>query len=267
MSISQWGRVLVDEIEGAEVPPGELWAWPLGGASLAVRSAEATIYIDPYTGSPEASPWLRMVAVPYDPSDLRQVDAVFSTHDHDDHCHEATLAPIVANTAAPLVGPASSARKMRGWGLPYERVVEATDGDVFRFGDMTVKAAEIIDHSDPTSLGWLVRANDGPTLFDGGDGMYGDYFARIGAREPVTAATLSVAGLLPDDGRKIYMDADDAVRAAVDLAAAVLIPKHWDLWRNVRMDPWEVVVAAHARRAQFCVHIPRLGEVIRLRRS
>ena len=119
-SVSQWGRVLVDEIEGAVVPAGELWVWPLGGPSLAVRSAGATAYIDPYTGSPDSGEWLRMVAVPYDAEDLRQADAVLSTHDHDDHCHEATLAPIVRNTDARLIGPSSSAKKMRGFGDPMQ---------------------------------------------------------------------------------------------------------------------------------------------------
>ena len=116
MTVSQWGRVLVDEIERAEVPSGELWIWPLGGPSLCVRSSEATVYIDPYTGSPNSGPWLRLVAVPFDPADLRHADAVLSTHDHDDHCHEATLRPVIDNTTATLIGPASSARKMLGFG-------------------------------------------------------------------------------------------------------------------------------------------------------
>jgi len=267
MSVSQWGRILVDEIEGTDVPPGELWVWPLGGPSLAIRSSRATAYIDPYTGSPDKGVWIRLVAVPYDPADLRRVDAVFSTHDHDDHCHRDTLAPIAANTAARFIGPASSAKKMRGFGLPTNRVVPAKDGDTFTFGDVSVQAAEIVDHSDPTSLGWLVSVAGGPTFFDGGDAMYSrEHFVKAAARGPIAAAALSIAGLLPD-GRKIYMDAADLVRAAEDLGARLLIPKHWDLWRNVAMDPWEVVLAAQARRATFAVRIPRLGEVIRLGRT
>jgi len=262
MPVSQWGRVLVDEIEGAQVPAGELWIWPLGGPSLCVRSSQATVYIDPFTGSPDQGVWLRMVAVPYDPEDLRQLDAVFSTHDHDDHCHKDTLAPIVANTNAPLIGPESSARKMGGFGFPSDRITAAHEGDTFVFGDMTVEAVTIPDHSDPTSLGWLVSAADGPTFFDGGDSMYGPHFAGLSSRG-VTAAALSIAGQL-EDGRKIYMDAADLVQAATDMDADLLIPKHWDLWRNVALDPWEVVTEAQKARAVFGIHIPRLGEVIKM---
>ncbi len=267
MSVSQWGRVLVDEIEGAEVPSGELWVWPLGGPSLALRSAGATIYIDPYTGSPDSGTWLRMVAVAYDPADLADVDAVFSTHDHDDHCHGDTLTPIAANTSARFIGPESSAHKMLGFGLPADRVTEAVDGDEFPFGDMTVKARKINDFADATSLGWLVSVRNGPSLFDGGDSMYGDCFAAIERSAAVDVATLSVAGPIPEDGSVIYMDADEVVHAALDLGARTLIPKHWDIWRNVQMDPWEVVTAAQKQRADLSVHIPRLGEVIRLRQS
>ncbi len=269
MTVSQWGRVLVDEIEHTDVPSGDLWIWPLGGPSLCVRSSQATVYIDPFTGSPSTGPWLRLVAVPYDPADLRQVDAVFSTHDHDDHCHEATLRPIVENTAATLIGPASSARKMLGFGFPNDRVTSAVDGDIWTFGDMTVRAAEILDHSDPTSLGYIVSVPNGPVLFDAGDSMYGAHFAKIGESvrktndRNIDAAALSIADLAA--GRKIYMSSTDLIQAARDLGVRTLIPKHWDLWRNVWLDPWEVVVEAQRENAPFRVHIPRLGEVIKLK--
>jgi L-ascorbate 6-phosphate lactonase len=152
---------------------------------------------------------------------------------------------------------------MRSFGLPPARVIEAQDGETFGFGDMTVTAVEIIDHSDPTSLGWLVAARNGATLFDGGDGMFGHYFKAVGAANTVTAAALSIASPLAD-GRKIYMDADELVQAATDLRADMLIPKHWDLWRNVWLDPQEVVSAAKKAGARFPVVIPRLGAVIKL---
>jgi len=204
-----------------------------------------------------------MVAVPFDPRDVRVADAVLSTHDHDDHCHGETLRPFADNTGALFIGPASSAAKMRSFGLLDTRIVSARHGDSFRFSDITVEAVEILDHSDPTSVGWLVSVDDGPTLFDGGDGMYGDYFKKVAKTHRVSAATLSVAGLT-GDGRKIYMDARELVAAAEDLGVDLLIPKHWDLWRNVWLDPWEVVIAAQVARAPFRVHIPRLGEVIKL---
>ncbi|HOT35610.1 MAG TPA: MBL fold metallo-hydrolase [Candidatus Latescibacteria bacterium] len=263
MPLSQWGRILVDEMEAAAVPPGDLWIWPLGGASLAVKSARSMVYIDPYTGSPSSGVWIRMVAVPFDPRDVRIADAVLSTHDHDDHCHGETLRPFADNTGALFIGPASSASKMRSFKLPETRIMSARHGDSFRFSDITVEAVEIVDHSDPTSVGWLVSVDDGPVLFDGGDGMYDDYFKKVAETRRVSAATLSIAGLT-GDGRKIYMDARELVAAAEDLGVDLLIPKHWDLWRNVWLDPWEVVIAAQARRARFRVHIPRLGEVIRL---
>jgi L-ascorbate 6-phosphate lactonase len=264
MSVSQWGRILVDEMESAAVPTGHLWVWPLGGASLAVKSSHAMVYIDPYTGSPDSGVWIRMVAVPFDPADVRSADAVLSTHDHDDHCHADTLHGFQDDTYGLFIGPRSSARKMHDFGLPPGRIREARGGDVFRFGDMTVTAVEIIDHSDPTSLGWVIAAKSGVTLFDGGDGMYGEYFASVGRDYRITATTLSIAGRIAD-GRKIYMDADELIQAATDLRTGILIPKHWDLWRNVWLDPWEVVLAAQKVQARFPVLIPRLGEVIKLR--
>ena len=263
MSVSQWGAVLTDEMHAAHVPEGQLFAWSLGGPSLAVKSSRAFVLIDPFTGSPSEGVWLRMVAVPYDPADLRDVDAVFSTHDHDDHCHRDTLVPIAEHTDARFVGPSSSAKKMRTFGLPNERIAEAVDGQRFTFGDITVTAARVPDFADPTSLGWIVSVDGGPTLFHAGDGMSGPEYARIAETHEITAAALSVASLLPD-GEKIYLDAQDAVIAAEQLDARVLIPIHWDLWRVVQYDPWEIVTTVQQMRSPLVVHIPRLGEAMKL---
>ena len=263
MSVSQWGRVLVDEIEGADVPEDQMWIWPLGGPSLAVKSSGATVLIDPYTGSPQEGEWIRMVAVPWGPEDIRHVDAVFSTHSHDDHCHRETLLPLVDSTDTVFIGPAESIGKMHGFGLPADRITQAEDGQTFTFGNMTVNAEKVTDFSDPTALGWVLSVPGGPVLFDGGDALYGPEYTDIGSRYEVTAATLSVAGLLKT-GEKIYMDAPDVVNAATDLGADLLIPKHWDLWRNVYMDPWEVVIALHVKREPIGIRIPRLGDVIKL---
>ncbi len=262
MSVSQWGRVLVDEMDAAEVPAGQMWIWPLGGPSLAVKTARSTVLIDPYTGSPTEGPFIRMVAVPYDPADLRGIDAVLSTHCHDDHCHRDTLLPLAENTDARFYGPSTSTDRMKEFGLPEDRIVTAEDGDVCETGDVTIIAEKLTDFADPAALGWVLSAKDGPTLVDGGDAIYNAEFADIGRRYDVDAATLSVAGLA--DGEKIYMDPSEVVLAATDLGADLLIPKHWDLWRNVYLDPWEVVVALMVQRCPIGIHLPRLGGVIKL---
>ena len=85
----------------------EVVAWYLGGAGVVVENGGALIYVDPYFGGSRPRNWLRMVAVPADPNEVRVADAVPSTHE--DHCHRGTVVFIMRRTRAVFIGPRSSA--------------------------------------------------------------------------------------------------------------------------------------------------------------
>ena len=69
----------------------------------------------PVEGAPHT---YRATPVPIDPAQIRLCDAVLITHEHDDHCHEDTLIPMIRSIEALFYGPASAAKEMRSFGVP-----------------------------------------------------------------------------------------------------------------------------------------------------
>src|SRR5579863_1637777 len=136
--VAYWPRTFLDELEQASVD-AEPVLWALGGPSFLYRSAQTTIWIDPYFGgTPDDSVpgAYRATAIPIDPNEISKADVVISTHDHVDHCHEGTVMPILANTSAMCIGPRSSAKLMREWGVPSDRLTQVGPGDALTVSDV-----------------------------------------------------------------------------------------------------------------------------------
>lgn len=95
--MSQWGRLLLDEIEGCGVEEREAGMWSLGGASFAVKTRASALHRPFLRRLPRK--WLRMVAVPLDPRDVRMATAVLSTHERTDRCHRDTVVSVIEKQA------------------------------------------------------------------------------------------------------------------------------------------------------------------------
>jgi L-ascorbate 6-phosphate lactonase len=261
-----WGRYLLDEIEGCEPAPNEVVAWYLGGAGIAVKSGGALVYVDPYFGGSPSRDWLRMIAVPVDPGEVKVADAVLSTHEHEDHCHRGSIIPILERSKAAFVGPRSSAARVRRWlaeeGLDASRVVEVEPGSVVEVKGLRVRALESGDANAESAVTYLIETPGG-NLFHGGDTQYFPGLAEIGDRYAIDAAFISV-GRAPR-GRRDYMTACEAVKAALDLKAKILVPMHYDLWKATREDPQLVEHVARVWRAPVEVVVLSLGDSLKLR--
>lgn len=258
----------MDEIEGYETASNEAVVWYLSGAGIAVKGGGALIYIDPYFGGSPSREWLRMTAVPVDPGEVRVADAILSTHEHEDHCHRGSVIPMMRNTRAVFIGPRSSAARVRSWlveeGLDASRVVEVEPGSSVEVKGLRVRALASGDSNAESAVTYLVETPGG-NLFHGGDTQYFPGLAEIGDRFAVDVAFISV-GRAPR-GRRDYMTACEAVKAALDLRARILVPMHYDLWKATREDPQLVEHVARAWRAPVEVVALSLGDSFKLRAS
>jgi L-ascorbate 6-phosphate lactonase len=223
-------------IEEYQVAKG-VTIWSLGGPGVALKTRKALIYLDLFTG-PSPSPEITKAIVNIlNPLDIRQVDAVLCTHHDPDHCDRTSLQPIHDNTEALFIGPCSCKKLFVEWGFSTDRIVELAPHDGFWLQDLKIRAMPCNDYFDPDGITYLIQA-DNVTIFEGGDTLYFAGFREIGEKYDVDIALLNFARNPPD--QVYYLSAAQVARAAEELGARIVLPKHWDLWAEFEDDPEKV---------------------------
>ena len=245
---STWGDWFVrDEIEATE--PQGLSVWYLGCNGYVLRTAETTVYLDPYFGDGSPPRTIRMLPVPMDPADATLCDVVLVTHEHIDHSHPPSDAPLVEGHGADLYAPATSLGAPNYEGdmtVPDDRKRAVEPGDEFVVGDLTihVRGANDPDAEEPVS--YVVEHESG-TFFAAGDSRPADAFADIADEFDLDLGVLafgSVGNIVyteddPTDARPTewYNNGDQIATAANQLELDRLVPVHWEIWHGVGADP------------------------------
>jgi L-ascorbate 6-phosphate lactonase len=256
--VAYWPKTFLDEIENAKVTSGALLR-ALGGPSFLYRTSQTTIWIDPYFyGTPDdAVPdAYRAPAIPVKPDEVRLADIVISTHDHVDHCHEGTVMPILGNTNAFCVAPASSAKLMRGWGAAIDRVRVVQPGDVIDFQDVTISVYPSYDPGEPSAVTYVLSSG-GTQLFVSGDTHDGPALEGIGSSHQLDYALLAF-------GRTWYMNEGDMLQVARKLRPKTLLPFHWEFWRNHTGDIGQLFEIYYRQRPPFGIKILLVGDALTL---
>lgn len=271
LGTSDWGDVLPRAIAAAA--PDGVSVWYLGCNGFVLKGSEGTtLFIDPYCGTGDPPRTVRMIPVPFDPTDVVAADAVLATHEHADHVHGPTQGPILAETGATYHAPPASLSVVddEEWSethdVPGDRFHEVAAGDRFEIGEfeVTVTGANDPDAEDP--VGYVV-SHDVGTFFHAGDSRPADVFADVGREFDIDLGVLALGttGHLPAVGdpevqsrTEWYADEGAVVEAASDLRLDRLLPSHWDMWKGVTADP--TALLAHARTFSF----PRRVEIVEI---
>jgi L-ascorbate 6-phosphate lactonase len=262
---STWGDWFVrQEIEAAE--PDELAVWYLGCNGFVLRSAEATVYIDPYFADGDPPNIVRMIPVPMEPTDATLCDAVLVTHEHIDHMHPPSYGPLLDAEDGTLYAPEVSFSQPDYDGdmrAPQNRRSVVEVGDVFEVGDLTVhvRGANDPDAIEPVSF---VVEHDSGTFFHAGDSRPAEAFGAIGREFDIDVGALALGsvGNIYDpktdtaEPTRWYNDENQVIEAAQSLRLTRLLPSHWDMWRGVGADP----TALHEHAASY--EYPKLLEVV-----
>ncbi len=277
----EWGTWLNEEIEAEIVAPGSFAMWWLGCTGIWIKSeGSANICIDfwcgsgkrtktkPFmdahhqmarmTGGKKLQPNLRMTPFVLDPFAIRQIDAVVSTHDHNDHIDVNVAAAVMKNCpdTVPFIGPKTCVELWQSWGVPAERCIVVKPGDVVKIKDTELIALESFDRTalitvgkgetlagkmpgnmDDRAVNYLIRTPGG-NLYHSGDSHYSNYYAKHGNDYQVDVAL----GSYGENPRGITdkMTASDILRMAEALKTKVIIPFHHDIWSNFQADPAEI---------------------------
>jgi L-ascorbate 6-phosphate lactonase len=254
-----WGDwFLREEVEA--VDPDGVAVWYLGCNGFVLRSAETTLYVDPYFGDGAPPKTVRMVPVPLDPADATLCDAVLVTHEHVDHMHPPSYGPLLENCGADLYAPAASygpERQSDGdLRAPDASRNVVSPGDRVEIGDVVVHVRDANDPDAVEPVSYVVE-HDAGTFFHPGDSRPAAAFEAVGEKFDVDLGVLAFGsqGMIryPEDGEtrrtRWYMDENEVIEAANALELDRLLPSHWDMWRGMDADP--KVLAEHATSHAF----------------
>lgn len=246
---SDWSDWLLRAVEEAD--PETVAVWYLGCNGFIVKGSEGTtVYVDPYLGLGDPPRTVRMIPVPFDPTDVREADAVLATHEHTDHVHGPSQAPILENTSATFYAPDESLAVTREeewtdeWGVADDQLQEVEEGDTVEIGEFTVHVEPAHDPDAVHPVSYVFEHESG-TLFHGGDTKPGEELAEIGERYDIDLGILAfgTVGNIPDKETrepkrtKWYADENEVVGAANALQFDRLLPSHWDVWKGLTADP------------------------------
>lgn len=250
MTTSDWGDWLPRAIDAAD--PDSVAVWYLGCNGFVLKGSNGTtLFVDPYLGTGDPPRTVRMIPVPFDPADVVDAEAVLATHEHSDHVHGESQAPILASTGAPFVAPDASLAAAREdqawedrWDLTEEQFREVSEGDVLEIGEFTVHVVEVNDPDADHPVGYVFEHDDG-TVFHPGDSRPADSFAALGREFDIDLGILAfgTAGMIPDKQTREpkyttwYNDEGQVVEAASALGLDRLLPSHWDMWKGLTADP------------------------------
>jgi len=267
---SDWGDWLPRAIEAAD--PDGLAVWSLGCNGFALKADDGTtVFIDPYLGTGDPPRTVRSIPVPFAPDDVAEADAVLATHEHTDHVHGPTQAPILARTGATFYGPDASVAVAEEeawgerWAVDPDQFTVVAEGDVFEVGSLTIHVEPAHDPDAVHPVSFAIDHAAG-TFFHGGDTKPGEVLAAVGDRHDIDLGVLAFGsvGMLPDKETREpkrtrwYADENGIVEAAEALQIDRLLPSHWDMWRGMTADP-----SALSHHARSFAH-PRDIEVVAL---
>jgi len=272
---SDWSDWLLCAVEDAD--PDGLALWYLGCNGFIVKSSGGTtVFIDPYLGIGDPPRTVRMIPVPFHPDDVREADAVLGTHEHTDHVHGPSQAPILANTGAEYYTTDSGhdviadERWVEDYDVDNDQLNAVAEGDSFDVGDLTihVEPANDPDAEHPVSY---VFEHEAGTFFHGGDARPGE-FASVGDDYDIDLGVLAFGTVGNIDDKetgepvrtKWYNDENMIIEAANELQLDALLPTHWDMWKGMTTEP--TVLHNHANSFAYpsTLEIAEIGDRIDL---
>lgn len=240
-----------------------------GHSSYLIHHKGLNILVDPVF-SGHASPVPFMVkAFPgtdaFKVSDLPPIDILIITHNHYDHLDKGTLCQLKPKAVYTALGvgkdlpfAASLVTEMDWWdAASVLENVKLTATPARHFSGRGIKRGGSLWAS------FVLELPGGFKLYLGGDSGYDTHFKAIGDKFGPFDIAILETGQYNTDWPMIHMSPEEAVQAAQELKAKVLLPVHWGKFA-LALHPWNepVIRTTAGALGKVKVTTPRIGEPV-----
>ena len=263
------GQPLIQDVNAAQLGPGECAFWWLGQLSYILKLADKVLYLDPYLSESKA----RTTPPLLKPAEVTDAAVITGSHDHSDHIDRPVWPALAAaSPQARFVLPDQVRAKVAAIvKIPEDRLVGLDDGKSVEIAGAKITgvaaAHEFLDQDAATGrypyLGYVIESS-GCRIYHAGDTCkYEGLEARLKKWPGFDVA------FVPINGRDAVRLKSNCIgnmtyQEAVDLCGAVgvrlAVPSHWDMFRNNSEDPQKFVDYMAVKYPKVRTLIPKHGE-------
>jgi L-ascorbate metabolism protein UlaG (beta-lactamase superfamily) len=243
---------LLAEVEQYMRDEKKFHLWWLGQSGYLLLWKGQKILIDPYLSdsltkkyADTKKPHIRVSERVMDPSLLKNISIVTSSHNHTDHLDRETLVPVIENNPGIkfIIPEANRDFVTDRIEMPKEFPVGLNDGKTISFGEFSfhgipAKHNEIErdDNGNCKFMGYIISF--GPwNIYHSGDTLWFDDMEKLLKPFHVDVAILPINGNDPSRGVAGNLDVEEAARLGKTIGAGVVIPCHYDMFAFNTADP------------------------------
>ena len=257
----------------------------LGQAGFLIRGSDVQFLIDPYLSNAveESEPlsgalFHRQFPPPILAGQLLNIDYIFITHAHGDHCDPQTLHPILKNNpGCKLIGSPSVVKVLLEAGFSQSSMVICkpdVTNELHGIGYRGIPAAhyqvEMDEEGNARYLSFLIQCGDF-TIYHAGDTiLYPGYIDRIKAwPENIDIGCIPVNGRDRErEGLGIIgnLRPQEALELTETLGVKLMVPIHNDLFAGNQIPPGELNSLHHQHYSHLKVKWMSPGETLILRK-
>jgi L-ascorbate metabolism protein UlaG (beta-lactamase superfamily) len=195
---------LVPASQGGPMPTGDIATlrW-LGTANYELAYHGKIVIMDTYYERPA-----RTASLGFRVSDVKKADVILVGHAHSDHISD--IAPVAAQTAAPVVGSAITIAEAVELGVPKTQTITVVGNETLHYGDISIRPTHIIHSTiEPgliPALDALYKV-DAPPLTPEEKAQSAAVSAK-GSRDPriVTEGTMGFTFTFPNGFKIVWFD-------------------------------------------------------------
>jgi L-ascorbate metabolism protein UlaG (beta-lactamase superfamily) len=244
--------------------------WWLGQSGYLLLWKGRQVLLDPYLSdsltekyAATSKPHTRMSERVVDPSLLKDISIVTSSHNHTDHLDAGTLIPLIKNNSGiRFIAPEANRKFVADRIKQPEDFPVGLDAREWRaIGEFTfygVPASHNEIEKDENGrhkfMGYVIRFGNW-TIYHSGDTLWFDGMVELLKPYQVDVALLPINGNDPSRGVAGNLNAEEAALLAKEIGARVVVPCHYDMFTFNTADPANFVDEA-ARIGQRCVVLP-----------